>query len=618
MSFQYNKSGSHGQGESFWTSNSDLFLGLSSIFLLLYVVSSLRSGADGMNNATENKKLKVQIQDLQNQLKTYESVKNQYLQSQANKSEKDEYAELMDKLSLLQEEAKNEKDHLNKEASENAKKEVALNKYQQMVRNVINSNKFAQTKITNRNEVITEKEQVIDEKNDTITEQSTKIADLGSDIAQKNNLIKAKEAQMDKINDDMEKKVQELKATYKKAKMSQQAYQQKMKQLEIEADNKILAVEQQKNAIEQQKKQTQAELQRAKQNLNQTQAQLAQTENQLDTTKGTLNQTAQQLNATKGALDQTKNELDQTANQLDTTKGALEQTKGQLSAKAQEAANLSNQLGNAAADTKAKMDALQGKFAAQAAADKAAFEGALKNQKNLSDAEKAKREGQFKAAADAKERALAGQMAGLAGQLKATEGQLNQVKAELQARKAVAAEIKKGFDKIGVKADIDLESGDVLLDFGQAYFDNDSSQLKEDMRNVLRKAMPVYSKSLFGNPTVSNQISAVEVIGFASPTYKGKFVDPNSSKPADREALKYNMDLSYKRAKSIFNYILDEKEMNFEHRQTLVPNLKVSGRSFLDLMKMDRNVASADEYCKKNDCKKAQRVIIRFSMDKKK
>ncbi len=618
MSFQYNKNGSHNQGESFWTSNSDLFLGLSSIFLLLYVVSSLRSGADGMNNATENKKLKVQIQDLENQLKTYESVKNQFLQSQATKSEKDEYAELMDKLSLLQEEAKNEKENLTKQASDNAKKELALNKYQQMVRNVINSNKFAQTKITNRNEVITEKEQVIDEKNDTITEQSSKIAGLGKDISQKDNMIKAKEAQMDKINDEMEKKAKELQASYKHAKMSQTAFKQKMKQLEIEADNKILAVEQQKQAIEQQKRQTQAELNKAKQNLNQTQEQLAQTENQLDTTKGTLNQTAQQLDATKGALNQTKNELDQTANQLDSTKGTLEQTKGQLSAKAQEAANLNAQLGNAAAETKTKMDALQGKFAGQAAAEKAAFDKALANQKNLSDADRAKREGQFKAAAEAKERALAGQMAGLAGQLKATEGQLNQVKAELQARKQVASEIKKGFDKIGVKADIDLESGDVLLDFGQAYFDNDSSQLKEDMRSVLRKAMPVYSKSLFGNPTVSNQISSVEVIGFASPTYKGKFVDPNSSKPADREALKYNMDLSYKRAKSIFNYILDEKEMNFEHRQTLVPNLKVSGRSFLDLMKMDRNVASADEYCKKNDCKKAQRVIIRFSMDKKK
>ena len=156
MSFHYNKNGKHGDGESFWTSNSDLFLGLSSIFLLLYVVSSLRSGADGMNNATENKKLKVQIQDMQEQLKIYESAKDQYLQSQAGKSEKDEYAELMDKLSLLQEEAKNEKENLTKQAQENAKKEVALNKYQQMVRNMLNANKLAKTKINTREVVIEE------------------------------------------------------------------------------------------------------------------------------------------------------------------------------------------------------------------------------------------------------------------------------------------------------------------------------------------------------------------------------------------------------------------------------------------------------------------------------
>ncbi len=611
MSFHYNKNGGHGQGESFWTSNSDLFLGLSSIFLLLYVVSSLRSGADGVNNANENKKLKVQIQDLENQLKTYESVKEQYLQSQASKSEKDEYNELMDKLSLLKEEAKNEKDNLTKQAQENARKELALNKYQQMVRNVINSNKFAQTKITNRNEVIDEKEQVIDEKNGRITEQTGQINNLSKDIAQKESLIKSKDGQINQIEANLKDKVLELKQTFKKAKLSQKAFQAKVKKLEEEADAKI-------DQIEAQKKMTQAELMKAKSVLNNTKTQLAQTMNQLDSTKGELDTTKGQLSSTKGQLDQTIGELDQTQGQLNSTKGQLEKTRGDLDKKALEIANLSNQLGTAAADTKAKMDALQAKYNADKAAERAAFESALKNQKNLSDGEIARREGKFRAEAAAKERKLSGEMAGLAGQLKATEGQLNAVKAELQARKNIAQEIKKGFDKIGVKADIDLESGDVLLDFGQAYFENDSSQLKDDMRKILQKAMPVYSKSLFGNPTVSNQISAVEVIGFASPTYRGKFVDPNSSKAEDRDALKYNMDLSYKRAKSIFNYILDEKEMNFDHRQALVPNLKVSGRSFLDLMKVDRNVASAEDFCKKNDCKKSQRVIIRFSMDKKK
>ena len=175
MSFQYKKSGDGSSGESFWTSNSDLFLGLSSIFLLLYVVASLRSGADGVNNANENKKLKTQIQDLQNQLATYESVKEQFIQNQASKTETDEYNELMDKLTLLQQEAKGEKDELRKQAGENEQKEQALNKYQKLVRNIINANSFAKTKITNRNEVIVEKDQVIDEKNETITVQTSKI-----------------------------------------------------------------------------------------------------------------------------------------------------------------------------------------------------------------------------------------------------------------------------------------------------------------------------------------------------------------------------------------------------------------------------------------------------------
>ena len=48
MGLDYKKKHSHGGGdsESFWTSYSDLFLGLSSIFLMLYVVASLRTGTD--------------------------------------------------------------------------------------------------------------------------------------------------------------------------------------------------------------------------------------------------------------------------------------------------------------------------------------------------------------------------------------------------------------------------------------------------------------------------------------------------------------------------------------------------------------------------------------------
>lgn len=569
MSFDYNKHNKHNQGESFWTSNSDLFLGLSSIFLLLYVVSSLRSGADGVNNANENKKLKIQIQDMQNQLKTYESVKDQYLQTQASKSETDEYNELMDKLTLLQEDAKTEKDKLRQQAHENEQKEQALNKYQQMIRNIINSNKLAKTKITNRNEVIDEKEQVIDEKNEHIEVQNEHIDNLNKDIAAKENQIRAKEHQINQVNEQLSQRLKELKKTYKNAKLTQKAYQAKLKKLKDEAETKVAYIEQQKRA-------------------------------------------------TLGELQNAKMTLKQTQGQLDMTKGQLSKTQGELEQKGQEVANLNSQLSTSAAQTKAKMDALKAQFDADKANERAAFENALKKQKNLSNAEIARRENEFRNAAAAKEKKLAGELAGLSNQLKDTEGQLAAAKAELETRKNIAKEIKRSFDKMGIKADIDLQSGDVLLDFGQTYFDNDSANLKEEMRNVLKRAVPAYSKSLFGNPSLANQISSVEVIGFASPTYRGKFVDPNSNRPEDRDAIKYNMDLSYKRAKSIFNYILDGNEMNFEHRQPLVKHLTVSGRSFLDLMRMDRNIASAEDYCKKNDCKKSQRVIIRFSVDKKK
>lgn len=657
MSFDYQRSGKHNSGESFWTSNSDLFLGLSSIFLILYVVASLRSGADGVNSATENKKLKVQIQDLENQLKTYESVKEQYMQKQASKDEKDEYDELMDKLTLLKEEAKNEKDNLTKQANENAQKEKALNKYQQMVRNMINSTNFAKTKVVNRNEVIVEKEQVIDEKNVEITVQNKKIVNLNQDIVNKQNLIKGKEAQIDQINNQLNNKVNELKRSYKNAKVSQKVYQARLKKLRTEAEEKVAY-------IEEQKQNTLGELKNAKMTLKQT-------ESQLNMAKGELEQQGQQittLNTKLGAAQaETKAKMDalnakfqsdraaeraafenalknqknlsnaeiarreaafkadadaktrQLANQMAGLAGQLRNTEAELEQKGQEIAGLNSKLGSAAEETQAKINALNAKYAAERAGDRAAFEGALKNQKNLGEAEIARREAAFKAEGEAKARKFQGELAGLAGQLKSTEGQLAQAKSELQARKAIAQEIKRGFDKQGIKADIDLESGDVLLDFGQSYFESNSANLTTDMRAILQRAMPVYSKSLFGNQQVSSKISAVEVIGFASPTYKGRVIDPNSNKPDDREGLKYNMDLSYKRAKSIFNYILDNKEMSFEHRDALVPNLKVSGRSFLDLMKTDnRNIASIEAYCKKNDCKKSQRVIIRFSMDKKK
>ncbi|HEX7674192.1 MAG TPA: microtubule-binding protein [Bdellovibrio sp.] len=539
MAFNYEKHKVNHSQDSFWTSYSDLFLGLSTIFLLLYVVSSLRTGTDALRSQIENQKLTMQVEELQHQLKMYESVKDDYLVNQAPKDEVQEYQELMDKLTLLQEDAKTEKDRLIQEALENDKKSKALNKYQQMVRNVLNANKAAKSKIMNRDDLI--KDQDVE-----IASQEGQINNLQQDIQSKKQLIAQGEKQIQETRQALQKRLNELRYSYKMNKLNKAAFEQKMAQVRNEAHQKVVALNGANAQYQAQLAQANAQLGKTQGELQKTQGLLAQKEGENVGLQGKLGQAQGQLAAQQG-------QLASMAGQLNSTRGALANTQGQLSA------------------TKGQLAFTQGRLASTE------------------------------------------------GQLNATQGQLAKAKAEIEARKSVAGEIQKGFAKAGVKADIDMQTGDVVLDFGQAYFDSDSDRLKAEMKGVLEKAMPVYSQSLFGNPKVSDKISAVEIIGFASPTYQGRFVDPHSSKPEDKKALKYNMDLSYRRANSIFSYLLDEQNMKFDHQRDLLARMKVSGRSFLEVMTVqNRNVASAAEFCKQNDCKKAQRVIIRFSMDAKK
>ncbi len=179
----------------------------------------------------------------------------------------------------------------------------------------------------------------------------------------------------------------------------------------------------------------------------------------------------------------------------------------------------------------------------------------------------------------------------------------------------LAEQIMRNFAKAGIKASVDGKTGDVTINFENEYFATGSANLKDGMKSILQKTIPVYAQSLFQDKKIASRISSVEIIGFASPTYKGKFVDPDSLSPETRSAVNYNMDLSYQRAKSIFEHVFDTTKMNFGAQQTLLPLVKVSGRSYLasDRLK-GRALGSDHDYCKTNDCQKSQKVIIKFNL----
>jgi len=524
MSFNYNKH-KHDDQAHFWASYSDLLLGMSVVFLLLYVTASIRSGTAGIQSQIENQKLSREIQDLKSQLTVYESIKQDYLANQATKEEEQQYLELMDKLTLLQDEAKQERDKLRKAMNEQYKKEQALNQYQQMIRNIINANTLAKAKISKRNLVIKEQDAEIATKNENIK-------NLNEEIARSHTEINQTKAQL-------QANTERLKQALKENKISQSVYEKQLAQLRAKSTARIQELE--KNA----------------------------------------NQIRQQLRAAESEVASLNSNLAK-------TKSAL-------------------------TDKEKQMNQLKAQYAEQAARDRAAFEAALAKEK-LGAAERAAREAKYREQAAAKERELGEKLAALSGKLKDTEGVLNKLKAEAEARKKVAEDIKKAFAKQGIKAEVN-GNGDVILDFGEHHFESDSAKLKPGMIQILERAMPAYAKALFENKNIADKVTSVEIVGFASPTYKGKFIDPKSEVARDKEALAYNMDLSYRRAKSIYEYSFHNSRMSFEYQKQMLPLVKVSARSYLELFDEKRRPANFEEYCRANDCNKARKVMIKFTMD---
>ena len=471
MALNYKKGkGLDGQ-DSMWTSYSDLFLGLSVVFLLLYVTASLRQGTDGIKQHLEYQKLVKENEDIRQQLKVYSTLKQDYLEKEASTDEKETYQELMDKLSLLQEDAKAEKNKLQAEAMENDKKEKALNKYQQVIRNIITANMLAKSRIKNRDSMI--------------ENQGAEITDLQKSVQEKKSQIASGEAKMGQLEKALTSKLKQLKASYKNNEISKRKFEEQQAKIKKQAESQLTALKSQNAAAESELRKMNSE-----------------------------------LAATKGALTQAQGKSEQLASALKTTEGKY----------------------------------------------------------------------------------------------KATSAELAKANENLNAKKHLAAQISSNFKKYGIKADVDPKSGDVVLAFGNQYFERDSANLKEGMKKILEQAVPVYSASLFEDKKISEKIANVEIVGFASPTFRGKYVDPSSLNPSDRTAVNYNLDLSYSRARSIFNHIFDQNKMSFKYQQKLLPLVKVTGRSFLD--QADRGVAaeSSEDFCKKNDCAKLQRVIIKFNL----
>lgn len=541
-----------------WTSYSDLFLSLSVVFLLLYVVASFRSGTLAVASRSAIQQAKNEADELKKQIKVYEVLKEDYLKEGASKDELKMYQELMGKLTLLENESNREQEALFVQAKEAQEKQQQLNRYQAMIKNIVNANMLAQSDIKKRDDIIDKQEKDIE--------------NLNTLAAEKEKTIRANNTKIIEIEDQLQTRIKEVQEAYRSKKRSKEKLQKEISKLQKDSSQRILALKEENRGYL-------SQLETAK-------TQIAQKSRQAEQLLATLNKKESEFNGTIAELQLAH------AESVRREKQAFEQ--GIIKAQLSTTARIEKEQAYRIAVERKNRDYNQRLAQLNQELDKT--RSSIKN--------------------------LTGKYQVSINSLKRSNDSLQknlQASIEKQnAQKKLAQRIKDEFARSGISADVDMQTGDVLINFAHEYFDIGSSSLKMGMRQTLEKMIPVYAKSLFQDNKVARKINSVEIIGFASPTYQGHYVNPDSLSPGDRQAVNYNMDLSYQRAKSIFEYVFDPKKMQFTHQKTLLPLVKVTGRSYLATERLrGRTISSSmniDEYCQNFDCKKSQRVIIKFNL----
>jgi chromosome segregation ATPase len=631
VSFDYDKV-AHKDGEhsSWWTSYADLFMMLSIVFLLMYVASSLRAGSNGFQQQSENRRLAQKAEALESEIKVYNTLKDESLRKEQSQKEQEVYNKLMSKLSLLKEEAKDEKNQLRAKAKENEEKEFALNQYQSMIKSIINANVLAKSQIARRDKMIVAKDATIEEKKAKIVEME--------------QTITHDEEQIRTISAKLDDRIQALRREQKFAHWTKSQLEKKIAAVRQDSARKIQQIERNKEALQEELGEVKETLDTTNQELAQTSQNLQQTSQNLQAKQAENAALAQKLEADKGRyLAEMQGLKAQHDAKLAAERAAFEDglRKQQLTAaaRAKKLADFAADAERKAGELEGKLNGLRGKVA-ETENKLAGTQNALAGTQAKLQGTEAKLAGTSAALAGTA-KALQGTQAKLAGTSAALAGtqsklagaeaeksralaavgslkdDLAKTRAIANARQTLAKALTDQFAKAGMKGNVDGRTGEVTLDFGGEYFDTGSTNLKPKMMMTLDKFIPIYARSLFSDPKLADKIANVEVVGFASSTYKGKYVNPTSTSTGDKEAIEYNLKLSFGRANSIFKHVLNQGKLSDAEREKLLPLMKVVGRGYLPEGKTPADIPTGmpeKDFCAKYNCQKAQKVVVKFNM----
>jgi chromosome segregation ATPase len=184
-------------------------------------------------------------------------------------------------------------------------------------------------------------------------------------------------------------------------------------------------------------------------------------------------------------------------------------------------------------------------------------------------------------------------------------------------RTNIANDLASEFKKANINVFVDNKTGNVVLLMNKNFrFKKNSFQLNLAAKKTLKTIIPIYSKVLFGNSKIQDKIQGFNIIGHASPSYKGRFVKPLAD---NNTAYSYNMRLSAQRAASITNYIFGNRIGDYSFKRKLKGYTKAIGQGFTKPIKnkkieINRSLASNNSNCGPYNCHASQRVELSFTL----
>ncbi len=654
-----------------WTANSDLFMGIAILFLIMFVFALLSSGASQI--AVQKEKMEAQ----------------KYLLGQIPEAQKDQTAKEMEQANLDLKEMAEKREILKlslaqigqmAEAMENREKSIS-NLYNRQNENeavikrsqdlltqkdqelaikaqIVSSSQAQREKLINelatREQALQKLTQDLNEAKSKNSQQQVQKASLGIAMQAKADSVKALEA----ANLSFAKQIEAVNAEKKSLADAREALQSKNR--EITAASQGQAAELEKLRAEN------SALKKANQSLEGKNAGLAQANSDLKAEKDGLGAQLANEKTKSGGLEGTLKEMGQKVAGLEgenkdlqgKNKGLEGKYKDSMKGQADGQSQLKDMEGNLnklAGQLKGKdgeldkmkrnQDELEKRLAA-AALDKkdlddkakelsAAVKDLEKEQQNL---DRRLAEGQKdKLACEDEKSQVKADKNKLAAVVKDQNDRLNGASSSLNAarqvvndidneRKKIAEGLSKNLKDSGIDVDINPETGNITLRMDESfYFQNASYELREEAKQKIAKILPIYASSLLGNPQIAKRIESIHVTGYASPKFKKEFVDPTR---AEGEAYEYNLELSVSRAREIVTYMLGTQIPAYPFKEQMRKMVHVSGMGLMKSIPHDpasqclKDSTAALKFeecgCGPFDCKKSRRVEIQFVLKNQK